>query len=304
MVQTVKHALASLTQECTVLFDEPLAPYTTFRVGGPADALVFPQTVDQLVAALQMVRSAGLPLCVLGGGANVVVADAGIRGVVVATRELCGLRITGSVLEAGAGCSVSDVAAYAADHALGGLDFIYAMPGSTGGAVWMNARCYDGEIAQVLSEVEYVTTRGEVGTYRARAEDFAYKVSPFQTGDRIIVAARFTLHPDNADHLWATMRAHQADRAAKGHFDAPSAGSVFKNDRRFGEPSGAIIDRLGLRGTRVGGAEVSARHANIIVNTGNATARDIRTLVKLIQQRVAAERGIELEPEILFVGAW
>lgn len=300
---------------CPVTYNTPLASYTTFEVGGPADVLAKPRTPEEAAEIVAVHDALGAPLTVLGGGANVVVSDAGIRGIVLHTGLLNSITLhpgpredRSATLTVDAGAAISDAAAYAADHDLGGLSFIYAMPGTTGGAIWMNARCYDGEIAAVLASVACLELtgdrKGQLSEYYARPEDFAYKISPFQDGSRLILSGTFVLESADGTELWARMRAHRDDRRAKGHFDAPCAGSIFKNNRAFGSPSGQIIDRLGLRGHQIGGARVSDRHGNIIVNTGSATARDIRALAEYVQDRVARETGYTLEPEVLFVGAW
>lgn len=313
-------------------FDVPLAPWTTFRVGGPADALARPRSEEELIRLIRFARKSGIPITVLGGGANVVVGDAGIRGLVILTTGLDRIRREENRLYVGAGKPISDASAFAAEHGLAGLAFIYAMPGTTGGAIWMNARCYDGEIAPILREVRYLDIEGcgeredlhgaaragafgerrgarppgdhAVGVYQVVPEDFSYKISPFQDGRRIILEGVFDLAPSGGRDLWSEMRDHEDDRRRKGHFDAPCAGSIFKNNRAFGEPSGKIIDRLGLRGTQVGGARVSDLHGNIIINTGTASAGDIRTLTELVRERVRAETGFILEPEVLFIGEW
>jgi UDP-N-acetylmuramate dehydrogenase len=220
--------------------------------------------------------------------------------------DLGRISVSGEILRAQAGAAISDAAAYAADHELRGLEFIYAMPGSVGGAVWMNARCYGGEIFPVLHRVHYVTRSGEAGLYTPREGDFGYKISPFQDGTRIITVAEFTLQaaPGEREALWREMREHEEDRRSKGHFAYPCAGSIFKNDRSFGQPSGRIIDKQGLRGLERGGARVSDQHGNIIVNTGDATATDIRGLVTEVQTRIADTTGYHLDPEVLFIGDW
>jgi len=283
---------------------------TTFRVGGPAEALIRPRSTEELAAVLRACTALEIEPFVLGGGANIVVSDRGIPGVVIHTGNLLGLRVEGEMLIAGAGEAVSDASRAAAEAELAGLDFIYAMPGSTGGAVWMNARCYDGEIAPILAEVHSVHVdhhrAGEVETYAAEEADFGYKRSPFQDGRRIITEVRFRLHrePGSRARLLETMHDHEADRRAKGHFDAPCAGSIFKNNREFGEPSGKIIDRCGLRGYQIGGARISDVHGNIIINTGSAAAADIHALMTETRERVYRDTGFLLEPEVLFVGDW
>ena len=281
-----------------------MARHTTFKVGGPADLFAVPESVDDLAGLLQSIRHESLPCFVLGGGANIVVSDKGIRGIVVDTKLLNTMEIVGSRLTVGAGAPISDAAAFAAERGRSGLEFIYAMPGSVGGAVWMNARCYGGEIADVLESVDVITREGERQRYTPGPDDFDYKRSPFQRRTAIMTSVTFRLGEGIRAELWRLMRDHEADRQAKGHFDAPCAGSVFKNNRTFGKPSGQIIDEAGLRGTRVGGAQVSDRHANIIVNTGAATAAEIRQLTDLIRSKVFELTGHELESEIMFVGDW
>lgn len=304
---TVARSLAKFKLSTPLIHDAPLAPRTTFRVGGPADVLAVPRSADELAALLHAAAEAAIPVTLLGGGANVVIADAGIRGLVIATVGLRGLSVDssdGTLVTAGSGEPISDVAAFAADTGLAGLDFIYAMPGTAGGAVWMNARCYDGEIAPILHAVHFVARDGTTGVYHPHPDDFGYKISPFQDGARIITSVTFRLRRGDGAALWRRMRELEADRTAKGHFDAPCAGSIFKNNRAFGAPSGRILDELGVRGQRVGGAAVSDRHANIIVNTGTATATDIRILVTELQELVMRRRGFHLEPEVLFPGEW
>jgi UDP-N-acetylmuramate dehydrogenase len=284
--------------------NEPLATHTTFQVGGPADLYAVPETTADLTTLLQFADREHLPRFILGGGANVLVSDRGVRGLVIDMVRFSGVEHSGTRIIAGAGAAISEVSAYAADHALAGLDFIYAMPGSVGGAVWMNARCYDGEIFPILGTVNALSATGEQFHYTPQAEEFGYKRSPFMTNDWVMTRVEFALSHGEPGLLWEKMRDHEADRRAKGHFAAPCAGSVFKNNRAYGRPSGAIIDSIGLRGYSVGGAKVSDEHANIVVNTGTATATEIRTVIEHVHDRVLEELGFDLEPEVLFVGDW
>ncbi len=284
--------------------DEPLAAHTTFRVGGPADLYAVPHDEEDLIRLIGAANEEGIPRFVLGGGANILVSDRGIRGLVIDMREFSTTGHTGTLLTAGSGAAMSDVSAYAADHELAGLDFIYAMPGSVGGAVWMNARCYDGEIFPVLHSVEVVTARGVRATYEPRPEEFAYKRSPFMANSSIMTRVCFSLDHGNAEILWEKMREHERDRWSKGHFAAPCAGSIFKNNRAFGRPSGAIIDSVGLRGYAVGGAKVSDQHANIVINADGATAADIRAVIEHVHDSVLERLGLDLEREVIYVGDW
>jgi UDP-N-acetylmuramate dehydrogenase len=283
--------------------------HTTFQVGGPADLYFRPETVDEVTQIVHAAREENIPLFVLGGGANILVSDRGIRGIVLDTAAFASVRFEaqadGSMLfRAGAGMAVSDASAEAAGQNLSGMAFIYAMPGSVGGAVWMNARCYGASISDILVHVDYIDEAGSFHHYIPQAEDFAYKISPFQGRRTVILEAAFRLLPGSAELLWKEMREVEADRRKKGHFAAPCAGSVFKNNREFGAPSGRIIDGLGLRGFSIGGAKVSDLHANIVVNTGSATAADIKAVMDHLQQSVLRERGFLLDPEVLLVGEW
>lgn len=295
--------------EAYLLFDEPMAGHTTFRVGGPAELMVRPTSAEALRRILLWARDEELPSFILGGGANILVADKGIRGLVI---DMGGLNSAdfqpkpdGSVtMTVQAGLDVSSASALAADQDLAGLDFIYSMPGSVGGAVYMNARCYGSEIGDILESVEYLDDQLIVRTLIPERSSFKYKDTPFQNQSWIITAASLRLVPGEREQLWQRMQSLEADRRAKGHFIAPCAGSVFKNNHAFGEPSGKIIDSLQLRGFGIGGAKISDGHANIIINTGTASAQDIKALIDHIHERVLLELGFDLEPEVLLVGEW
>ena len=288
----------------TVTFDEPLASYTTYRVGGPADIFVKPRDAADVVSALRLVREEGLPLFVLGGGANILVSDRGIRGLVIAMSSLSEVSTPSESIVCQAGSNMSDVSWQAATAGLAGLEFIFSMPGSVGGALWMNARCYGSSISEVLDWVEVVNHDLEIARMQLTPDSFDYKVSPFQTSKDIILRAGFRLRRGRKEDLFRIMESNRADRERKGHFSAPSAGSVFKNNRAFGAPTGKIIDSLGLRGYSIGGAKVSDNHANMIINNGGATATDIESLVQFVARRVRDELGLELEREVIRVGDW
>ena len=284
--------------------DVPLAPLTTFAVGGPAEYYAKPGDTQSLAMLLAAAADAGTTPFILGDGANIVVSDRGISGLTIDLRGLTGCRQQDTDVICAAGDRVSAVSAWAAEHDLAGLDFIYRMPGTVGGALWMNARCYDSEISEVFVSAECLSMNGVPVHVPYRREDWAYKRSPFQDGSLVITETRLRMVPGNHETLWERMRAIESDRYAKGHFLGPCAGSVFKNDRRFGAPSGKLLDGLGARGWREGGAEVSPKHANIIVNTGGARAGDIARLTRRMQEQAELALGFRLEPEIRFIGDW
>ncbi|ORC32814.1 UDP-N-acetylenolpyruvoylglucosamine reductase [Marispirochaeta aestuarii] len=303
-MNNVRHSAERINIEGSIEFDVPMAPYTSFRVGGPAEIFIHPKNWQDVQRAMVWADTQGLSFFLLGGGANILVADEGIPGVVVHTRSLNGIEIDGSLVTAEAGAEISLVAESAAGADLTGLEFIFRMPGSVGGAVWMNARCYGVSLNERLAWVDLIDTDGRPGRYHPREEDFAYKKSPFQEGRPVITRAGFTLKPGSPEKIRALMDEHARDRESKGHFRYPSAGSVFKNDRAFGMPTGKLIDTAGLKGKRIGGAMIAPFHGNIIVNTGSATASDILALIRLAEEKVDEIFGFRLEREVLLVGAW
>jgi UDP-N-acetylmuramate dehydrogenase len=296
--------------EIDFCFDEPMSAHTTFGVGGPADCWLRPagEGFPAFCAALiRAARSAGTPVFVLGGGANVVVADRGIRGIVLDTSSWSGADgVRGETAAFRSGTPLNEAAELAAAAGLSGLEFLAGMPGSVGGAVWMNARCYGREIADALAETETIdfAETGEPLRLPAERSAFGYKRSPFQSRPCLILRAVFALRPGSPEEIRARMENYRRDREAKGHYRYPSAGSAFKNNSDFGKPTGKLIDELGLRSLRLGGAQVAPFHGNIIINTGGATASDIRALTDELIARVRAATGFVLEPEILFAGDW
>ena len=283
-----------------------MAPHTTFRIGGPADIFIKISSPAELGRAVAYLAEENIPCFVLGGGANILVGDRGIRGAVLDLSALSWARSEGSTLMAGAGISVDRLCENALALELEGLENFYGMPGSLGGAVYMNARCYEKDFSETIQEITIVSPAGEIKKVHPAADQWAYKKSPFQPGGAwagwIIAGATFALREGKAESVAGIMRSRKLDRAGKGHYRLPSAGSVFKNNRNFGRPTGAILDGLGVKGMRVGGAAVSSWHANIFVNAGEATARDMRALIEKTQAMAFAAYGFELEPEVLFIG--
>jgi UDP-N-acetylmuramate dehydrogenase len=210
----------------------------------------------------------------------------------------------GSRVTVQAGSPVSELSEFALARGLTGLEFAYALPGTVGGAVWMNARCYDHEISEVLAEAVHLDDAGALCRRPLRPEEWAYKLSPFQKLRGAILEAVFELAPGDREESRRAMDEHKADRVKKGHFLFPCAGSIFKNNRAFGAPTGRIVDSLGLKGVRIGGAQVAAFHGNIIVNTGQATAADVRALIERVEDEVARKLGFSLEREVILVGEW
>lgn len=304
-MDTLREALEKINIRGRSLFGESMAARTSFRIGGPADALVLPEDPDDVGRLLGLAGELGLPVSVLGGGTNVLVSDSGLRGLVIGLSGMRRLGRDGNALSAEAGLPSDALCGAALDASLSGLEFLSGLPGSIGGAVYMNARCYGGEIADVLTGVD-VLLEGRRFTVPFEPGDWAYKKSPFQPGGRyagaIVLGASFALVPGEAGAIRGLMAEKKRDRVAKGHYLFPCAGSVFKNDRAFGEPTGKILDGLGFRGLRLRSAAVAEYHANIFINPGRASAADVEALMELAEERALAARGFRLEREVVLLG--
>lgn len=296
-----------------------LSSFTSFKIGGDADIYITPSSSEELEAALAFIQEEHIPAILLGGGTNVLIPDEGIRGAVIHTCRLNKIRLIESagktLVQAEAGALMQDVTEFSAKHNLTGLEDFAGLPGTVGGAVFMNARCYEKSISDIVASASVLcfSEKGcTIEEYSRRQEDWGYKRSPFQPQDKryaaldanrqVIFSATFRVERGNEESIRKIMESRIADRTAKGHFKLPSAGSVFKNDHTFGKPSGKLIDEAGLRGLQIGGAQVAPWHGNFIVNTGSATAQDVMELMSTIQKRIKERTGFELEPEIIFAG--
>jgi UDP-N-acetylmuramate dehydrogenase len=283
--------------------DVMLAPLTTLRVGGPADRLAAPRSVDELLAVLRAAREASVPVFLLGKGSDIVVADAGIRGLVVRAR-LDAVEIEGGRLRAEAGASMTALAKRCAREGLAGFDWAISIPGSFGGAVWANAGAHGGEMAHLLREVEVWDPRdGARRTLTADDCAFGYRDSRFKHGPEVVLAGTIELEHGDPDEIGARVDGHQAHRRATQPLADQNAGSVFRNPP--GDHAGRLIEAAGLKGHRVGSAQVSPLHANFIVTErGAARAADVRALGDHVRAVVTERFGVDLRYEIEFVGAW
>lgn len=298
-----------------ILKDEPLKNHTTMKVGGNAELFLFPETTDSLVQAVKIARDSDKRFFLLGGGSNVIFSDSGFDGIVVSTEEINGIQEISDFadgdspeLECLCGTSTSKISDYCQEKGFGGFEAFSGLPGSVGGAVFMNARCYDDEISCHVRKVEYFDLEsGKICNYLFDANDWSYKVSPFQDGKKIVLKAFLgglkKLEENSVERKESRKKASEfvKNREAKGHFKYPSAGSVFKNNRSFGKPSGVLIDEAGLKGLNAGDAQVAPWHGNFIINNGNATSSDLKRLVEIVQKKVKDNTGFELEPEVIFV---
>lgn len=284
-----------------VRWEEPLAKHTTFRIGGPCEAMVLPQTVEQAAVLLEYARQLTVPVCVLGGGSNILADDAGLRGLVIKLGgQLKDLKIDGCCLQAEAGLPLPVLARRAADAGLAGLAFAAGIPGTVGGAVVMNAGAHGGQISDIIESVTYSDEKGHLVTIPAADAGFVYRSSLFKANPKwTILSVACRLQPGDDQAIKAQMAAYQAERVHKQPQGLPSAGSVFKNPQ--GDAAGRLIEAIGAKGWRVGDAQVSEVHSNFIVNLGQATCADVLALVRRIQKTVWQHFEVELEREIILL---
>lgn len=282
---------------------EPLAPYTTFRIGGPADRLITVETQPQLAAVRKALAELELPVLVLGRGSDLLVGDKGFRGAVL---RLAGAFRAAEVLpdgvtvRAGSAASLASVCALARERGLTGLEFAWGIPGSVGGAVYMNAGAYGGEVKDVALRSFHVDVSGASGQYSREEMGLSYRHSAYTNSDKVITFTEFGLSLGDPEGIAGKMEELMARRKAKQPYDMPSAGSTFKRPKTG--YAAALIEQCGLKGRRVGGAQVSEKHAGFIVNTGGATSRDVLELMEIVWDTVRRQTGVELEPEVRIVG--
>ena len=279
--------------------DAPLAPFSTFRIGGPAQCLAEPLNAEDIIAIKQFALDHSLPLLLLGNGSNVLIADEGWKGIVVNLEKgFTNLAFDNGILSVGAGVKMAIFVDYAIRNRRKGVEMLAGIPATIGGAVWMNAGCYGGETADTLLDVDLIRNNTVIRLAK-EACDFSYRHSGFQKGD-IIIGARFEMGEGEPEELRAIKLKHLKHRNDVQPVNQPNCGSVFKNPRpRY---SAELIESVGLKGTRIGGAEISTKHANFIVNVANASAHDVVALINLARQKVFEATGIVLEPEVQLIG--
>lgn len=284
-----------------LLLNEPLAPYTTWKIGGPADLLVIPENKDQLVETIRILHQHELPFLPIGRGSNMLVSDKGVRGIVVKLGAgMNHLRFEENRVYVGGAYSLITLSVKAGREGLTGLEFTGGIPGTVGGAVYMNAGAHGSDMSRILKEAEIVLETGEL--VRLQQEDllFAYRHSVLHTLPGIVTEAVLELAPGDRKEIAAAQATYKERRIRTQPLHLPCAGSTFRNpDQHF---AAKLIEEAGLKGLRVGGAEVSAQHANFIINTGEATAEDVLRLMEQMQYVVQERYGIQLVPEVLMVG--
>lgn len=294
-------ALKRVVGDEAVRTDEPMAAHTTFCIGGPADVLVEPRSVEEACAVYAACREAGVPVFTVGLGSDLLVADAGLRGVVVKLAgALADVQVDGTRLRVQAGASNAQVAEVACAAGLAGYEFACGIPGTVGGAALMNAGAYGGEFKDVAESLTCVTPAGELVQVLPEEADWSYRHSMMDEAGYVVLAAVLCLTPDDPAAIRARMDDLARRREEKQPLDMPSAGSTFK--RPEGYFVGKLVQDAGLRGYRVGGAQVSEKHTGFVVNAGGATAADVRQLIADVQERIQQTAGVHLEPEVRMWG--
>ena len=297
-------ALQDIFAGCTqrpLLLAEPMTKHTSFHIGGPAELMAQPQSEAELQSLLLKAAEAAVPVTLVGNGSNLLVRDKGIRGLVIKLGSMLrDIKGSGNVLTFGSGVSLAQASKKAAELGLSGMEFAVGIPGSIGGAVYMNAGAYDGEMSKVVKSVRVMDASGEVSELSAGELDFGYRHSALQGSGKIVTSVTVELAAGDKQAIAEKMADFSNRRITKQPLELPSAGSMFK--RPPGYFAGTLIDQTGLKGYTVGGAQVSTKHAGFVVNIGGATAADVLQLISDVQAKVFAAHGVHLEPEVLVLG--
>ena len=301
MNQKVIEKFWNLLGKDRVLVDEPMKRHTTFRIGGPADFFLLPSTVDEVRGILEICREEELPYFILGNGSNLLVSDKGYRGVIIQLyRNFSNISVEGNEICASSGALLSQIAAAARNASLTGFEFAGGIPGTLGGAVFMNAGAYGGELKDVLKEAVVMTEQGEILTLPVEKLDMGYRTSRIKKAGYLVLEARLVLEQGDMDKIRDITKDLTEKRVSKQPLEYPSAGSTFK--RPEGYFAGKLIMDAGLRGYQVGDAQVSEKHCGFVINKGNATAADVLTLIENVSEKVQEQFGVTLEPEVKFLG--
>ena len=297
-LNTFQREIRENLPEIRLCFEEPLSKHTSFRIGGSAEVMAFPQNEKELSDLLIVSKKMDIKPAILGAGTNVLAPDDGVRGLVICLKDcLNGMELAGEgKLKIMAGVTMSRGAVFAANQGLAGMEFAHGIPGTIGGGVYMNAGAYGGEISQICQSVTVMNGHGCTRVLSKEEMGFSYRHSVLEQSGEIVVSAVFLLTPDAPESIKARMKALQTKRIASQPLDLPSAGSAFK--RPTGGYAAALIEQAGLKGFRVGNAAISEKHSGFAVNLGGATAEEMRQLLQQVSDRVYAASGIRLEPEI------
>ena len=290
--------IADFAPEIEVRNNEPMAKHTSFRIGGPVEVMAFPKNKEELSKLLKLSSLLDTKPIILGAGTNVLAPDSGMTGLVICLKDCLGgmERLDDTTIGVGAGVTMTRAAVYAANLGLSGMEFAHGIPGTVGGCVYMNAGAYGGEIKDICVSAEVMDANGELHSYSNDQMRFGYRHSVLEEEFAIVVSADFKLIPMDAELIKGKMKELMGKRSSSQPLDLPSAGSAFK--RPVGGYAAALIDQAGLKGFTVGGAAISTKHAGFAVNVGDATADDVKNLLKQVSDIVYEKYGIRLEPEV------
>mgnify|MGYP000691417756 CR=1 FL=1 len=301
MNKEIKQRFCQQLGDERVRFEEPMCDHTTFRIGGPAEVFVMPDSYEQIAWVIRQCRQEAIPYFILGNGSNLLVSDHGYRGVIIQLdRNLCEITVNGTEIRAAAGALLSTIAATARRSSLSGFEFAGGIPGTLGGAVTMNAGAYGGEMKDILESVKVIDNEGMMHTLSVEELDLSYRHSCIMEKGGIVVEATIKLEKKPEEEIRAQMADLRNRRVEKQPLEYPSAGSTFK--RPEGYFAGKLIMDAGLRGYTVGGAQVSEKHCGFVINHANATAADVRQLMQDVKEKVKEQFGVELEPEVKMIG--
>lgn len=293
--------LKNIDPQCEIKINETLNNHTTFKIGGPADVLVIPSKVEGVQTAIELCQEAGISYVVLGNGSNVLVTDKGIRGMVIKISEpMSHVEISDESVQVEAGILLSSLAHILKDSGLKGMEFASGIPGTLGGAIFMNAGAYGGEMKDVVEWVDALTPEGEIKRFTKETSDFGYRTSIYKKEAYTVLRCGLKLEKGSVSEIKETIDDLTCRRVSKQPLDLPSAGSTFK--RPEGHYAGQLIEEAGLRGVRFGDAQVSQKHCGFIVNRGQATCRDVLKLIEIIQKVVLDHSGVKLEREVQILG--
>lgn len=301
MNQSFYDKLNNVIGKDSILIDEPMSRHTTFRVGGPADFFVIPKAKEEVRDVIRICKEAGMPYYIIGNGSNLLVSDAGYRGVIVQIyKEMNEVKVEGDLVKAQAGALLSGIAAKALGAELSGFEFASGIPGTIGGACVMNAGAYGGEMKDVLESVTVLTGEGKIIELDRNELELGYRTSVIAKKGYIVLGAALKLERGDGEKIKTYMDELKEKRVTKQPLEYPSAGSTFK--RPEGYFAGKLIEDAGLRGFQVGGAQVSEKHCGFVINRDHATAADIMELMRQVQIRVKENSGVDLEPEVKRLG--
>lgn len=299
--EAVIQALRKFVPEENICLQESMASHTTFRIGGLADCFVQLENTEQLIKVQKYLSQVGVPFFILGNGSNLLVSDAGFRGVILQIGpKMNRVTVEGNVIVAQAGASMAQIARTAMEHELTGMEFASGIPGTIGGGVVMNAGAYGGELSQIVTQVSVVNNEGEIMELDNETMEFGYRTSTIRNNPFTVTEVILRLEKGDRRQIRERMEELAAKRRDKQPLEYPSAGSTFK--RPAEHYAGQLIMEAGLRGFQCGGAKVSDKHCGFVINTGNATAEDVRKLIREVQARVKDQFNVDLETEVLFLG--